>query len=251
MGRRAVSSFQWVGSMGDAQAKMTVSAHVPPSACRLPRYASCKVLPHHTAGDSPFFLRRTAAAPPSRPSPPSLLSCPSRRLIRTASLLRCSQNPSSCFTSLRFVSSLPFASSFSSASSSSFPSDPFALRRSPSSSANSVRLSLSSFSSPRSPSCSSSVVSSAVSGPFLPLSFPSASSLFAGQSLPSSFASSSDKIPLGFFSAPHFNQKRAVARLKSHRYGGVVALKTRAPKSPWYIEAEKEFLGERAQVTCA
>ncbi|PFH34918.1 putative 30S ribosomal protein S15 [Besnoitia besnoiti] len=43
-------------------------------------------------------------------------------------------------------------------------------------------------------------------------------------------------------------QRRGVARLKSHRYGGVVALKTRAPKSPWYIEAEKEFLNERAQV---
>lgn len=43
-------------------------------------------------------------------------------------------------------------------------------------------------------------------------------------------------------------QRRFVARVKVHRFAGVVPLKVRSPKSEWYIQAEKEFLSERDQV---
>lgn len=44
-------------------------------------------------------------------------------------------------------------------------------------------------------------------------------------------------------------QRRFVARVKVHRFAGVVPLKVRAPKSEWYLEAEKEFLSEREQAS--
>lgn len=43
-------------------------------------------------------------------------------------------------------------------------------------------------------------------------------------------------------------QRRCIARVKVHRFAGVVPLKVRSPKSEWYIQAEKEFLSEREQV---
>lgn len=43
-------------------------------------------------------------------------------------------------------------------------------------------------------------------------------------------------------------QRRFVARVKVHRFAGVIPLKVRSPKSEWYIQAEKEFLSEREQV---
>lgn len=43
------------------------------------------------------------------------------------------------------------------------------------------------------------------------------------------------------------NQVRCVARVKVHRFAGVVPLKIRSPKSEWYIQAEKEFLSEREE----
>lgn len=49
---------------------------------------------------------------------------------------------------------------------------------------------------------------------------------------------------------PHSSlQRRFVARVKVHRFAGVVPLKVRSPKSEWYIQAEKEFLSERDKVT--
>ncbi|KAL8431775.1 hypothetical protein Efla_004997 [Eimeria flavescens] len=43
-------------------------------------------------------------------------------------------------------------------------------------------------------------------------------------------------------------QRRFVARVRVHRFAGVVPLKIKAPKSEWYLQAEKEFLSEREQV---
>ncbi|XP_026193159.1 uncharacterized protein LOC34618639 [Cyclospora cayetanensis] len=45
-----------------------------------------------------------------------------------------------------------------------------------------------------------------------------------------------------------WEQRRFVARVKVHRFAGVVPLKIRSPKSDWYLQAEKEFLSEREQV---
>lgn len=44
-------------------------------------------------------------------------------------------------------------------------------------------------------------------------------------------------------------QRRFVARVKVHRFAGVVPLKIRSPKSEWYIQAEKEFLSEREEAS--
>lgn len=44
-------------------------------------------------------------------------------------------------------------------------------------------------------------------------------------------------------------QCRFVARVKVHRFAGVVPLKIRSPKSEWYIQAEKEFLSEREEAS--
>ena len=49
--------------------------------------------------------------------------------------------------------------------------------------------------------------------------------------------------------AGNSDQLRCVARVKVHRFAGVVPLKVRSPKSEWYIQAEKEFLSEREKVT--
>lgn len=49
-------------------------------------------------------------------------------------------------------------------------------------------------------------------------------------------------------SATFAEQKRFVARVRVHRFAGVVPLKIRSPKSEWYIQAEKEFLSQREQV---
>ncbi|KYF39235.1 putative 30S ribosomal protein S15, partial [Toxoplasma gondii ARI] len=115
-------------------------------------------------------------------------------------------------------------------------------------------------SSSRSSSRSSPLFALSTSYPsLLAASSPSSSSPLSSlsPSCPSPLPSPSPLSPPSTLSSPSvggrpaawcLDQRRGVARLKSHRYGGVVALKTRAPKSPWYIEAEKEFLNERAQV---
>ena len=45
------------------------------------------------------------------------------------------------------------------------------------------------------------------------------------------------------------DQRRCVARVRVHRFAGVVPLKVRSPKSEWYLQAEKEFLSERDQAS--
>ncbi|PHJ19585.1 ribosomal protein s15 [Cystoisospora suis] len=180
---------------------------------------------------SSLFRLRQSSTPP----PPPYLSPISDDFFTKSVLSYLSQELSSsppCPSLRRFGSlSSPLSHSPSPSSSSS------ALQSSCSSFSSSFslssRLSLRTFSSLSTPLC--------LRGPPSSPSLPLASSQFLSSSFPCGERSS-------FLSSLYFNQERNVARLKSHRYGGVVALKTRAPKSPWYIEAEKEFLSERAQI---
>ncbi|VWU48606.1 mitochondrial ribosomal protein S15 precursor, putative [Hepatocystis sp. ex Piliocolobus tephrosceles] len=42
--------------------------------------------------------------------------------------------------------------------------------------------------------------------------------------------------------------KRYESRAKAHRYTGIVAVKTHAPKTEWYLKAERDFLNERSRI---
>ncbi|KAL8272554.1 hypothetical protein Esti_003553 [Eimeria stiedai] len=73
-------------------------------------------------------------------------------------------------------------------------------------------------------------------------------SSFAQSSLSRSERSTNSLFFNSFFRVFPVDQRRFVARVRVHRFAGVVPLKVRAPKSEWYIQAEKEFLSEREQI---